>query len=1106
MILRFLVLILCFWCLPTSLNASHLMGGEITWECQGNGAFIFTMKLYRDCNGVPVQFPVGLRVHNHPTLLTIPLILISQTDITPQCNAFGANYTCAGGGPGTVEEFIFRSNPITISGTPPPEGWAFTFDNCCRNNAISNLLINPNQTGFTLRAIMYPYNGNNTSPCYDNSPVFAQVPAIVICSENTFVYNHNAFDSDNDSLVYSFARPLDWLEGGPFFPNTQLYIPYQVVYSVDVPFPGIGSGPFGQNSDPAILNPQSGEISFRSLISGNFVTVIKVQSYRCGQLISEVFREIQVVIIECGINTAPTVTAPFNDPSTGTQTSFTTTVEAGSAVSFTMTATDNEFLLTGGPQTISVTASGGQFGTGFTNPNNGCTNPPCATLNPAPITALANNGTITFNWQTTCDHVAINNDCYVPSNIHTFVLTFKDDFCPAPSYRNVTVSVIVTTPPILLAPSFRCIDITNNGDISLTWIPVADPTGYFNSYHIFSSTSPAGPFAVVDSIFNINQNTYTHLAAGGNTQTRYYYIRTRSGCGGLVFSQPTPTLQSIYLNVTDLGAGQIDLNWNALSTPNLPTSSLPYRIERAYDPDPFTAFATSNSLTFSDQMIGCLQEIYYEVFLSDASGCISSSNVNGGPFSNDEAPEPPLMDSISIQLNGNSVYLGWQPSPSGDTEAYIIYQIIGGVATVLDTVYGINTTYFSSANFSLDASISLAVSALDECLEEGVLSEIQTSIFLQHRLVACEGKVYLDWSAYGGWVNGVTQFEILQKIDAGAFSVVSTVLGSSSQTSIGSLIPGATYCFAIRAISGSASSTSNTICFNADVQNLPDFAYARVATIQNNGPAYSACIFDNMADIGSYKVLRANTPSPIFDTIYTGFVNPASNQISYTDFAVTPWQQSYTYKYVLIDKCDNPSMVSNPARTILLQGIALDGFVNRLGWNSYGEWDAGVGEYRLFRSLNNGQSFSPVWSTASDTNFVDLVANQVDTLMQFCYYIEAIESQQNSFGVRDTSRSNHVCLIQKPTVWIANAFRPGNFGDNFMFKPLGLYENLATDHSFSIFNRWGELLFVTSDTKKAWDGMYLNRLVPSGIYVYKLRFKLPDGSSVNRTGSVMVLD
>jgi gliding motility-associated-like protein len=108
--------------------------------------------------------------------------------------------------------------------------------------------------------------------------------------------------------------------------------------------------------------------------------------------------------------------------------------------------------------------------------------------------------------------------------------------------------------------------------------------------------------------------------------------------------------------------------------------------------------------------------------------------------------------------------------------------------------------------------------------------------------------------------------------------------------------------------------------------------------------------------------------------------------------------------------------------------------------------------------------------------------------------------------VRDTSRSNRVCVIQKPTVWIPSAFRPGNLAGNNTFKAVGLYEKLAINHVFSIFNRWGEQLFITSDPSEAWDGRYLSAIVPTGIYVYHLKFSLPDGTLFNERGSVMVLD
>ena len=1089
--------------LPTQLQATHLMGGEITWTCESNGWYVFTMKLYRDCNGVPVQLPVALRVHNHPTVTGFGLQLVSQTDISPVCDGAGVSISCAGGGAGAVEEFVFRSNPVNLPGTPPPQGWIFTYDSCCRNEAV-NLQINTIETGFTLRAIMYPYNGENASPCFDNSPVFTALPATVICVGSPFTYNHNAFDEDKDSLRYAFDQPLDWLDGTAFTETNPPGIPWITAgnFSVDSPFPSLGA------SIPATLNPETGEISFTSQLTGNFVTVVRVDAYRCGQLIASIFRDIQVVIINCPNNNPPLITAPFQDPGSG-QASFNTTVQAGDLVNFTITTNDNDVsLINGQVQSISVTASGGLFGDNFTDISSGCPYPPCATLTPPPPVVLQNGQSITFNWQTDCSHVSLFTDCYTPASSYTFVLVFQDNGCPAPSYRIATIAVEVVAPPLLESPEVHCVDVQDNGDILLSWTPVSDPDGYFNSYHVFSATSPAGPFTAIDSIFNINTGSYLHAGAGGNDQSVYYYVSTRSGCGGAIFSPATDTLQSIYLSVSDAGSGAIDLNWNALAQQLPAGTNLPYNIDRSYAPDPFIAFATSVSTIYQDNMEGCLQEIFYEVSINHSSGCVSSSNIDGGPFSNDEAPESPVIDSVSVQLNGNEVYLGWQPSPSEDTDAYIVYSLSNGVFTAIDTVYGINTTFYTFSGLNPEsASLSFAVSALDICLEEGLPAEEHSTILLDYELNSCDGSVDLNWNEYINW-SGVSVYEVLQQLNNGVFSVVQTVPGNSVNTNVAELLPGAQYCFAIRAVSssGQATSTSNTVCFVADVQDLPDFAYLRKATVLQNGAAYSACIIDTASDIASYRVLRSLYPGNLFDTLYTGFIPPQVDEVFYTDYGVNTLSQSYTYIYELIDKCGNASAISNPGRTILLRGEALDGFVNRLRWNSYAEWDAGVGKYRLFRSLDGGNTFNMISDMPSDTSFIDVVADQVDTLMTFCYYVEAVENQINSYGVRDTSRSNRVCVIQKPTVWIPSAFRPGNLAGNNTFKAVGLYEKLAINHVFSIFNRWGEQLFITSDPSEAWDGRYLSAIVPTGIYVYHLKFSLPDGTLFNERGSVMVLD
>ena len=81
-------------------------------------------------------------------LSTISLLYVGSNDISPLCNTIdGSNtpFSCGGintqtgNGNGAVEEHIYQSSPTEINGTPDANGWHFTWSNCCRNLAVTNL-------------------------------------------------------------------------------------------------------------------------------------------------------------------------------------------------------------------------------------------------------------------------------------------------------------------------------------------------------------------------------------------------------------------------------------------------------------------------------------------------------------------------------------------------------------------------------------------------------------------------------------------------------------------------------------------------------------------------------------------------------------------------------------------------------------------------------------------------------------------------------------------------------------------------------------------------------------------------------------------------------
>ncbi len=71
--------------------------------------------------------------------------------------------------------------------------------------------------------------------------------------------------------------------------------------------------------------------------------------------------------------------------------------------------------------------------------------------------------------------------------------------------------------------------------------------------------------------------------------------------------------------------------------------------------------------------------------------------------------------------------------------------------------------------------------------------------------------------------------------------------------------------------------------------------------------------------------------------------------------------------------------------------------------------------------------------------------------------------------------------------WVPNAFTPGNKDNlNDVFKPIVIG---VEDYTFMIFDRWGELIFRTTDTEAGWNGFYKNKLCTNDVYIWKCEFK-----------------
>lgn len=512
-------------CAPIA-NASHFLGGEITWECLKSGTnagkFVFTMKLYRECASGSAGLPTTtqtLKVWNHPTLNGITCNYVGKTDVSPSCYDSNLEYYCVMPKPGSytggaVEQGVYQSAPIVISGIPPTQGWIYSWSYCCRAGNVVNIN-SPISKGYTLRAIMYSYNGQNTNPCYDSSPQFVEAPLTIGCAGTSFTYVHVASDESTDQLRYEWAPAFN-SDTGSWPPP---YIPYAVGYDYKHPLPDSSENVVNTGGQ---VDSITGQISISSVTIGTHATVVKVSSYKCGVLVSEVFRDVPFVLGNCPqLPTQPnpsatTINQPPNifirDTVTKDTLSYNngymdTVVIAGDSILYEFNAEDVQWNTITKPQILIINTYSDQYGYQLVQ-DTGCGIAPCAFYRNNTLSGAFGVRKL-LKWKTGCQHVRKN--CLGEMIPYSFVFKAKDDWCPIPSetwfHLNVTV---LDSNGIADAPFLKCVSVDQKGNVHLKWDPLKGSYPSFRKYYIMASSTPAAGYAIIDSTSNINDSTYIY--------------------------------------------------------------------------------------------------------------------------------------------------------------------------------------------------------------------------------------------------------------------------------------------------------------------------------------------------------------------------------------------------------------------------------------------------------------------------------------------------------------------------------------------------------------------------------------------------------------------
>ena len=100
-------------------------------------------------------------------------------------------------------------------------------------------------------------------------------------------------------------------------------------------------------------------------------------------------------------------------------------------------------------------------------------------------------------------------------------------------------------------------------------------------------------------------------------------------------------------------------------------------------------------------------------------------------------------------------------------------------------------------------------------------------------------------------------------------------------------------------------------------------------------------------------------------------------------------------------------------------------------------------------------------------------------------YYDALLIAISEYGCTDTAS---VLLHVKDALlfYVPNTFTPDGDQYNNSFKPVIGSGVSPENYEFAIFNRWGELIFITNDLNESWDGTYKGKRCQDGTYAWRL--------------------
>ncbi len=158
-----------------------------------------------------------------------------------------------------------------------------------------------------------------------------------------------------------------------------------------------------------------------------------------------------------------------------------------------------------------------------------------------------------------------------------------------------------------------------------------------------------------------------------------------------------------------------------------------------------------------------------------------------------------------------------------------------------------------------------------------------------------------------------------------------------------------------------------------------------------------------------------------------------------------------------------------------------------------------IGDYIFLDATASDNSVFYQWSPALGLECSGCPSINPQLFKSGCFTVSLVD---NKFCY---PKSSEVCIVvnNKLELDVPNAFTPNSDGrnDKIYARGLGIKQLIK----FSIYNRWGEVVFETSDINVGWDGKYKDKVQNDETYVFTVDAEMWDGQVYSKKGYITLL-